>query len=135
MLAFVAWRGLDARLASPLGRCGTTLAVLGECLGDKTPWVPDRTAPGPLAGRMVFGAIGGAAVARSEGAPILRSALVGGAAAGLATFGLHRARRWLGRHTPLPDVVIALAEDAGVLALAVLAGRRLGAASAYQSEG
>lgn len=135
VLAFVAWRGLDARLANPLGRTATTLAALGEVIGDKTPWVPDRTATGPLAGRIAFGAVGGAAVARAVDAPVLSSALVGGATAGVATFALHRARRWLGQHTPLPDIAVALAEDACVVALALAADRSLGDLAQHQSKG
>lgn len=125
VLAFVAWRGLDSRLATPLGRSVTTLSALGEVIGDKTPWVPNRTAAGPLAGRILFGGVGGAAVGRSEGAPMVLTALVGGVAAGLATFVLHRARRWLGRRTPLPDAALALAEDACVIGLALATHRSL----------
>jgi len=123
--AFIAWQGLDRRAASPLGRGATALAALGEAVGDKTPWVPDRTGPGPLFGRAAFGALGGVAVARFQGSSRLRGALVGGASAAVSTFALHRARRWLGRHTPLPDFAWALVEDGGVALLAVAAGRTL----------
>lgn len=130
--AFVAWRGLDRRATSSLGRSATALAVLGEVVGDKTPWTPDRTAPGPLFGRIVFGALGGVAVARYEDSAMLPAAIVTGASAAVSTFVLHRARRWLGRHTPLPDLAWALFEDGCLALLAVAAGRRL---RLQQSEG
>lgn len=123
--AFIAWQGLHPRAASPIGRGVTALAVAGEVIGDKTPWVPDRTNPGPLFGRTVIGAIGGAVLAHHRGTPILPAALAGAGAAAAGTFALHRARRWLGRHTPLPDLAWALVEDAGVAALGVAAARRL----------
>jgi len=123
--AFIAWQGLDRRAASPLGRAAATLAVAGEAVVDKTPLVPPRTQPGPLLGRMMFGAIGGAAVARHQRASIVPSAIIGATAAAAATFGFHRARRWLGQRTPLPDFAWAVAEDAGVAALGVAAARRL----------
>lgn len=123
--AFIAWQSLDRRAASPLGRGAATLAALGEVIGDKTPLAPDRTEPGPLFGRMMFGAVGGAAVARHQCSSIVPSAIVGAVAAAAATFGFHRLRRWLGRSTPLPDIAWALAEDAGVAALGVAAARRL----------
>jgi len=132
VLAFIAWHGLDRRAASPLGRSVTTLAALGEAVGDKTSWVPDRTAPGPLFGRIAFGALGGVAVARFEGSRPLCAAIVGGASAAVSTFALHRARRWLGRHTPLPGLAWALVEDGCVALLGVAASRRL---SRHQSEG
>ncbi len=122
---FIAWRGLDDRAATSLGRGATALAALGEAVGDKTPWVPDRTGRGPLFGRVAFGALGGVAIARSEGSRPLCAALVGGASAAASTFVLHRARRWLGRHTPLPDLAWALFEDGCIALLAVAAGRTL----------
>ena len=125
VFAFVAWQRLDRRVGSRLGRTAATFAALGEAVGDKTPWVPDRTGRGPLFGRVLFGALGGIAVARHEGARALPAAVVGGAAAAVSTFVLHRTRRWLGRHTPLPDLAWALVEDGGVAALAVTAGRSL----------
>jgi len=123
--AFVAWRGLDRRAASPLGRTATALAAVGEAGGDKTPWVPDRTAPGPFFGRVLFGALGGVAVARHQDSPPLPAAIVAGASAAVSTFALHRARRWLGRRTPLPDIAWAVGEDVCVATLAVVTGRIL----------
>lgn len=123
--AFIAWQGLDRRASTPLGRAAATLSLAGETVADKTPLVPPRTRVGSLFGRMVFGAMGGVAAARHRRGSVLPSVLVAGAAAAAATFGLNRARTWLGEHTPLPDFAWAIAEDAGVAALGVAAARRL----------
>lgn len=123
--ALVAWRGLEPHVGGTLGRVAATCSAAGEVIGDKLPWIPDRTAPGPLFGRVIFGAAGGALVERHEGGRGLRGALVGGATAAIATLVLHRTRRWLSRHTPLPAIAWGFAEDAAVAALGVAASRRI----------
>ena len=123
--ALIAWRGLHPLASGNLGRGLTTCSALGEVIGDKLPWIPDRTDPGPLFGRVLFGAAAGAVVERHEGGRGLRGAFLGGIAAGVATFVLHRTRRWLSRHTPLPAIAWGAAEDAAVAALGIAASRRI----------
>ncbi|MGE3962195.1 MAG: hypothetical protein AB7F65_11000 [Dehalococcoidia bacterium] len=123
--ALIAWGQLDRRAGSNVGRGVATCLVASEVVGDKLPWIPDRTEAGPLAGRVAFGAAGGAAVERFEGGPGWRGALIGGAAAAAGTFAIHRVRRWLSEHTPLPPIAWGIAEDAGVAALGIAAARRL----------
>lgn len=103
-------------LASP--RVATILTVLqaGEMLGDKTPFIPPRTGPGPLLGRAASGALVGAAVSGSLKPPA--GALVGAGAAVAAAFAGERLRGAITGNTPVPDLVVALAEDAIVLATA-----------------
>lgn len=89
----------------------------GEIVGDKLPFVPARTDPAPLAGRAASGAAVGAALNALEGRPALAGALLGGAAAVVgATVGYH-VRRALTSENGLPDVAVALAEDAVTLAI------------------
>lgn len=122
--AFIAWRRVEPRVGGTLGRGVTACFAAGEVIIDKLPWTPDRTDPGPLFGRVVFGALGGAAIERSEGGSVLRGALLGGGTAAVATFALHRIRRWLTSHTPLPPIAWGVAEDAAIVALGVAAARR-----------
>ena len=91
-------------LLSPLARPGVsralTLAAVGECVADKTPLVPARTRPLPLAGRLLAGAAVAAAAAgwagRGSGAiatsPI-RAGLLGALGALAGTFAGYRLRR------------------------------------------
>jgi uncharacterized membrane protein len=108
-------------LLAPLARRGVsralTLAAVGECAADKTPLVPARTRPLPLAGRLLAGAAVAAAAAgwtgrgsRIASSPA-RAGLLGALGALAGTFaGYHLRRagaRALGRDWPA-----ALAEDA-----------------------
>ena len=100
LLAFAARKGtFAAKAGPPLALLRTPAALpllaasaLGEMVVDKLPFTPSRLAPGPLLGRLVFGGIAGAAVAREGGQPVLAGAAVGAAGAGLGAFvGYHAA--------------------------------------------
>lgn len=111
--------GVRALLGSRPATVGLTVAAVGELLADKTPLVPARTQPLPLAGRLLAGAAV-ASAARGPAASAAGAALAGvlGALAG-SFAGLHLRRaggRLLGRDWPA-----ALAEDA----LCLLATRAL----------
>lgn len=88
----------------------------GEIAGDKLPGVPDRITVPPLLGRAMAGAVVGAIAAGQDRQPA--GALVGASAAVAAAFAGWFLRRELGRRTPAPDAVVALAEDALAVALA-----------------
>jgi len=51
-------------LRTRVARLGFGAAAIGEVIADKTPFVPDRTNPGPFAGRLFFGGLTGALFAR-----------------------------------------------------------------------
>ncbi len=89
--------------------------ALGELVGDKLPFVPARTAPGPLTGRLVFGGMCGAALCVAEDEPLAAGMVVGAIAALASSFGFYHFRRRLGQVTKLPDPAIAVAEDALML--------------------
>ncbi|MBC8156018.1 MAG: DUF4126 family protein [Bacteroidetes bacterium] len=101
-------------------RASTLFMVLagGELIGDKLPQTPNRTTPGSVTGRVSSGALCGAAVARAEGQQLGLGALAGGLGALVSTFAFYQLRHWLTTEKNLPDVLVALAEDA----LAVSAG-------------
>lgn len=94
----------------------TTVLAAGEAIADKTPYVPARTSAGPLFGRLVAGALCGAAVTSGTKRPVLWGAVIGAATAVGATFAAYYLRKTAGEQTGLPDTVFALAEDALVAA-------------------
>ncbi|UJA20347.1 hypothetical protein HJD18_09080 [Thermoleophilia bacterium SCSIO 60948] len=98
-------------------RAGLVIAALGEVVADKTPFVPSRTDPGPLFGRVMSGA-GCGWVA---GGP--RGSLVGGAGAAVSAVAAGGLRSALSRRLGASDFALALVEDA------VAGGLALGAAA------
>lgn len=103
----------------------TALSAVGETIGDKLPFVPARSAPGPLLGRVAFGGLVGWIAMRAEGGDALSGAAVGAAAGGLLAVAATRVRAAGVERTGLPDVVWGAAEDAVTLAvgLAAIPGR------------
>lgn len=92
----------------------------GEMLVDKLPIVPSRVAPGPLGGRVAVGAVSGAAVGseyRSPSATAL-GAVVGAAGAVAGAFIGYRTRTYLTSTYHLPDLPVALVEDALAVGIA-----------------
>ncbi len=97
----------------------------GEMIADKLPMVPNRTAAGPLLGRALTGAISGAVVCSARRRSVLAGALIGAAFAVGAAYGAYELRKRLGKKLHLPDIVIALGEDAVVGTLGVALTSRL----------
>src|SRR5690606_2486359 len=105
---------LSSRLAA---RVLPALA-LGELVADKLPFVPARTDPPALLGRVGSGALCGAAVAGWRGEPTAGAALAGTLGALGSTFLFYHLRKAAGEATGVPDPAIALAEDAAALTAA-----------------
>lgn len=103
---------LALRQAGPLRRVVPLLAA-GEMVADKTGLLGDRTAPVPLAGRGVMGALVGGVLARSQGTNLLLGAGLGAGAAVLAAY----AALWIRKRLPLTDASGGLLEDALVVAI------------------
>lgn len=99
------------------------LAAAGEYVGDKMPFAPDRTAPLPLGGRIGAGALVGAAVAVARRESPWGPAAVGAAAAVASSYAMMSARKALPEALGVPDLPVALAEDALALVLAVATAR------------
>lgn len=104
-------------LASPFARRVLPLLAAGELVADKLPVTPDRTHPPSVAARVLSGALAGAALATSRRHSAGPAAVAGGVAALAATFAMHRLRKAAARRLAVPDVWVALAEDALALAL------------------
>jgi uncharacterized membrane protein len=128
MRTFGGWAGLAlrGRVADRRLRGALLAAAAGEMAGDKTPWVPPRSDPAALAGRVISGALAGRLVAGPRGAR------VGAATAAASTYASERARALLGQRLGIPDPVLGAAEDALVLGIAAAAA---GAPGAEEDQG
>ncbi len=102
-------------LARDLTANTLTALALGELVVDKLPGVPDRIAPGPLLGRAVMGGVIGALVADDHPAAGIAAGAAGAVAAAFVGWAL---RREAGRVTFLPDLLVAVVEDALALTTA-----------------
>ena len=102
-----------------------TAAALGEYVGDKLPNTPSRTAPGPLAGRLILGGLVGAIVAAAFRRPAARGVALGVLGAAVGAFGGFYARGGLTKGAGLADLPVAITGDAAAIALAVRSLRRL----------
>jgi uncharacterized membrane protein len=116
-----AGHGLAGRaLASPASGLLLPVLAAAELLADKLPMIPARITPAPLLARAISGAFAASALAAERG-PRRRSrivpALVGAASAVGAAFAGYHLRRWVRRRSGLPDVVVAVVEDAAAVAL------------------
>jgi uncharacterized membrane protein len=114
-------------LANPISVGVFTVMAAGEWIGDKLPFIPNRTDLGPLFARLAFGGLIGAAVATGENFAWPGGALIGAISAWAgALLGFHT-RRYLTKVKSLPDVWVALTEDllviAGSIAAMLLATR------------
>jgi uncharacterized membrane protein len=93
-----------------------TLLALAELTVDKLPNTPARTAPRGLIARVLFGAFCGAALSLSAGGGVVVAAVVGVLGALVGTFGGYNIRHALVAKAHLPDIAVALAEDAVAIA-------------------
>ena len=114
--AHFGWLRFDGTRLAFLGRpvilIVVTLLAIGELISDKLPKTPARTAPLGLTAGIVLGAASAAALAVSARSGLL-FAIVAGAAGGVAgAFTGYRVRHTLVTKFGLPDLLVALAEDA-----------------------
>jgi uncharacterized membrane protein len=111
--------GLRATPFALLGdkRASTVLQILmvGEMVGDKTPFVPSRVSTGPLFGRVVSGALVGSALFASRGRQGLSGALLGAASALAGVYAADRLRSATTQGLGLPDPLFGLLEDSLIL--------------------
>jgi uncharacterized membrane protein len=104
---------------TPLSFMGSTAAVVvfivlavGELIADKLPSAPSRLAPPGLIARIVLGGLSGAALATAGGQGSLPGAVLGVIGGVSGAFGGYQVRTGLVKALKLPDLVIALLEDA-----------------------
>jgi uncharacterized membrane protein len=112
-------------LARPITMYIFIVLALGEWIADKLP-VPARTGAGPLAARAVFAALSASALALAAGVNWIVPALLGAIAAVAGAYAGYWLRRSITRRG-VPDLPIALLEDAVAIGLALFVVSRFGA--------
>jgi uncharacterized membrane protein len=118
--AIVAWAAhlgllkLDGTLAL-IGSTGSvwafTVLAVGELVADKTPWIPSRKSPPPLAARILLGGLTGACIAAGMGSMPLLGAAVGATGGLVGAFGGYELRTRAVKAAGTRDLYIALLED------------------------
>ena len=98
-----------------------TAFALGEYVGDKLPQTPNRTAPGPLGARLVFGGLVGAIVATAMNGSTIEGVILGALGALVGAFLGYQVRKYLVESTGRPDWNVAVLEDASAVLLSILA--------------
>lgn len=129
-VAAVAWAarfGWISLEGSPLAFLGGTTALVVLTLGavvelvnDKLAWTPPRTRPGPLIARILLGGLAAAALAAATRQSLAVGAVAGALGAIAGTFGGYEARKRAVEASGLPDLVVALVEDAFGIVVALL---------------
>lgn len=103
-------------MQKPLVASGFKLLAAGEIVADKLPGTPNRTAALGLLGRLLSGALVGAAWYKSRHGSAWGGAALGGAVAVAATFASFALRMGVSRAAGLPVALVGVGEDALVLA-------------------
>lgn len=107
-------------LSTDAGRVVLQASTLGEMVMDKMPFVPPRTDPKIIWGRILSGAIAGLAIGSLGKEPAVKaSALAAGAiAAAAGAYSGNAYRTGTTSTTGLPDLPVALVEDAAAVLIA-----------------
>ena len=79
---------------------------------DKLPFTPSRLGAVPLAARILLGALAGATLCAAAQQSIAVGGVVGGVGGVAGAFAGYRVRRYLTTTKRLPDLPVALCEDA-----------------------
>jgi uncharacterized membrane protein len=98
-----------------------TVLAIGEYIGDKLPKTPNRTAPGPLLARVIFGGLVAAIVAAGIEGSGVEAVILGVGGALIGAFGGFLIRREFVLRLGCKDWPVALVEDASAILCAVLA--------------
>ena len=113
--AHLGWLDLEDSRLVLMGSTAATYAfsafAIGELIADKLPFIPNRTSPGPLFGRIVLGALCGATLCAARGDSVAFGAVLGGVGGVVGAFAGYRVRRDLVTKLRCPDWVIAVLED------------------------
>lgn len=101
-----------AFLGSTLPVFITSAAAAGEIVVDKLPMTPSRTEAMGLIARFVLGGLSGAALCAASNQSAALGAVLGGVGGLVGAFAGYQARTRLVKALNVPDIVIALIEDA-----------------------
>ena len=120
--AYLGWLNLQG---SPLAFMGSIVTVavssllaLGELGADLSPRIPRRTAPGPLAGRLLMGGLCGACLCVSAGQSLAVGAGLGALGGLIGAFVGYEVRKRLVAGWNIKDIFVALTEDLVAIGLA-----------------
>lgn len=120
--AYLGWLNLQG---SPLAFMGSIVTVVissllaaGELGADLSPRIPRRTAPGPLAGRLLMGGLCGACLCASAAQSLSFGAVLGATGGLIGAFAGYELRKRLVAGWNIRDVFVALTEDAIAIGLA-----------------
>lgn len=102
-------------LGTTLGAIVCTVLALGELIGDKLPQTPDRISPSLLGARFVTGTLCGAAICLAGGQPWLGGIIGGGIGSIVGAHVGYHVRRALVKKVGVPDLVVAIIEDAATV--------------------
>lgn len=94
------------------------LSALGELIGDKLPFTPNRTDPPSLIGRTLSGALSGVALSAARHERREVGVVLGGLSAVVSSFVMMNLRKTIADNSRLPDPAVALMEDGIILAAA-----------------
>lgn len=92
--------------------------AISELIADKLPFTPSRLKAGPLASRVVSGAVCGATIYGAVEQPLLEGAVLGGVGAIAGAFAGYYGRKRFSRG--VPDLRVAVLEDVLAIGGAVL---------------
>ena len=102
------WAGWTTRLWVALV---FTLLAAGELAADKTDWIPDRIAPGPLLVRLVLGGVAGSICAMTLNGSGIEGVVLGVVGAALGAFCGFMIRRDMVERIGCAEWKVALVED------------------------
>jgi uncharacterized membrane protein len=107
-----------ARIISAKASKKITHLAVSELIADKLPFTPSRLKAGPLASRVVSGAVCGATFYGAVEQPLLEGAVLGGVGAIAGSFAGYYGRKRFSRGGP--DLTVAVLEDVLAIGGAVL---------------
>lgn len=120
---------LDVRrinfLKHPASAQSSIVLALAEMVADKLPSTPNRISPMPLIARAVAGGFAGGSLAASKRRSAYLGAIAGTFAAIGAAYAGYHLRRFINKKLHVPDVLVAMAEDAAVAGCGALVLKKL----------
>jgi len=121
--ACLGWLSLEG---SPLAFMGWIVTVIvfsllgmSELMADLLlSWIPRRTAPGPLAARLLMGGLCGASLCASAGQSVVLGVLLGASGGLVGAFVSYEIRKRVVTGLNIRDIFVAITEDVVAISLA-----------------